>query len=450
MQFTDVGYILFFLGVFSLLFNSNLLYIITIFFLPFSATAVINIGEKNDGHGIQPYIFFGSLWMCSFVLKTILRTKKSNLHKVEWVAIMCLAGFALTAMMSLCMPKMINGAEIGNMTGGLNDYYYINFSSTNTTQYLYLLHGILFAICIFFHNRNIRNYKKTIKIYYWSTLFVLLWGVQEFFFETIMETPPLQTFNNSYHSAASGFLATVDTELQRIASVTLEASIFSQVVILICPFIVWGIIEKDYLVNKQFDVFYLVVLIFVMMMSVSATGILCLIVLSVLCSYQYLQSLHTTLKPLLAVALAFFMISLFSISYFSNKNIIDMMLFEKIGSYSWQMRFGSVQQAWVNFEHYPILGVGWGSVTSTDLAVKLLSNTGLVGFLFFAFFLIRIFLNLRKSGNKRISRPIITVFYLLLFMNELSGFSFYLGHSWLFLGLSMVVNGKEAPNQIIT
>ncbi len=135
-------------------------------------------------------------------------------------------------------------------------------------------------------------------------------------------------------------------------------------------------------------------------------------------------------------------------SYAPVQDLVASMLIGKGESYSALARFLSILMARDYFLQYPILGLGWGSVTSDDLVFKLLSNTGILGFLSFCIFVITVFAYLWRSA--RAMRPkglelslapvsMLVAFVLLLFMNATSGFVYAYSHVWFLFGLAMAV-----------
>src|SRR5580700_8312577 len=63
LEITPIGWVLIPLGVIFYFFAPDRLYPWMVFFLPFSATAVVNIGSGDAASGVQAPIFLGALWM---------------------------------------------------------------------------------------------------------------------------------------------------------------------------------------------------------------------------------------------------------------------------------------------------------------------------------------------------------------------------------------------------
>jgi len=445
MSITGTGIVFILLGLFGLIFNRKFLYDCFIFFIPFSATAIINIGSGDSGTAISPYLFLGPLWLISFCIykiKTLSGFKGMN--KAEISTILLLLGFAFIAFISLIMPVIINGSEMANVSGKLDTSDPIVFSTTNITQYIYLLFGIVMALALYLHNKDEDNYKHTIKIYAISILFVVFWGGIELFCYYKDITYPDFIFNNSiskYAGGFNGFLGEGGTK--RISSVAVEPSILVQSVFIIVPFLLFGLIKKQYIFNKYMDGFYLLLLYIFIIRTTSTVGVICLCVISILSLFFYLKSLSLK-KRLVFISLSVFIVPVVILAiYYLFQDIIDQTLFGKSDTYSSLERLSAVYEAWGTFLTHPVLGTGWGSVTSFDLFVKLLSNTGILGALFFSAFLLKVLINQAKAKNafyndSFIKSAICISFCTLIFSNMINGFSFVFGFFWLITGLIMV------------
>ncbi|SDP56716.1 O-Antigen ligase [Mucilaginibacter sp. OK268] len=450
MSITGTGIILMILGIYGLIFNVKFLYNITIFFIPFSATAIFNIGSGDNGSAIQPFMVLGSLWLVSLFIDKAKRFSKYKIvNKAELLALCLLTGFAIIALVSLIMPMKINGTEMGNISGQLDAIEPIGFSGRNITQYIYLLFGIIIAIGLYIHNKDENNYKNTIKVYALSIVFVVFWGVLELICYYKNITYPDFIFNNSISKSAGGFNGFLDDDAgtKRISSVAVEPSILVQSVEIFIPFLIMGIIKKRFIFNKISDTIFLLVLIAFIFRTTSTVGIVCLCFLIALSYLFYLRTLELKRRILFIMVSVFLIPVALLIMYGMFRNIIDQALFNKSDSYSGLERASAVIEAWKSFLNHPILGVGWGSVSSFDLFVKILSNTGLIGLALFVGFLWVAFSNQIKAKNvnynKSIYRQAIIIsFSTLIFSNIVSGFSFVFGFFWLATGLILVTGTK--------
>jgi hypothetical protein len=205
----------------------------------------------------------------------------------------------------------------------------------------------------------------------------------------------------------------------------------------------YAALSVDPVFSKYFDIIFTLNLYFFIFRTTSSVGIVCLILISILVLLLFLRKLSFRALVKSLTILAFIIpISLIFI-YFEFPQIVESTLFNKTESYSALERSGAIIEAWGTFLRHPILGAGWGSVTSYDLFIKILSNLGIIGFLSLVIFLYSVFKNqiktqdaIYKSSKYRYS--IIVSFIVLIFSNTISGFSFVFGFFWLATGLMLV------------
>src|SRR5437762_4404654 len=100
------------LGVMLYLFAPQHLYTCMVFFLPFSGTAVANIGSAGAASGIQATIFFGALWMVK-EFPSCWRIRSSDRQLLLRKPARQLGLFLFVVILSLIMPVWIHGREIG-------------------------------------------------------------------------------------------------------------------------------------------------------------------------------------------------------------------------------------------------------------------------------------------------------------------------------------------------
>jgi hypothetical protein len=132
-------------------------------------------------------------------------------------------------------------------------------------------------------------------------------------------------------------------------------------------------------------------------------------------------------------------------------DVLNVALLQKFTDSSGMERAMTISLAFGYFQQFPILGIGWGSATSHDLLVKLLSNVGLVGT--FAF-LGAIFWVLR--ANWRAMSPLVSSTSLsraawslglaaFLFTSVLITFPLAFGNFWLVLGMAISTGWTLVP-----
>jgi O-antigen ligase len=418
-----------------------------VFFLPFSATAVVNIGSADASSGVQASIFFGALWMVRELPK-FRHSSGSPFRENLRIPTRQLKLFASVVLLSLIMPLWINGRvyiedpEFANPNSGP-----LQFTSKQITQTLYLFYGLLLSVLVAFRNSEAREFLRSIRIFLISAIFVSAWGFLQFLCYSLGFSYPAYIFNTSTTESAMGYLQELeDMGLKRISSVATEPSIFAACMLLALVFALFAVIRQQPLISKMWDRFAVGIIVGVLLVSTSTSAYIGLAAVFIL----YLLGLFQ-LKVLRGKHIVVFLSSaaLLALVYLwssSAQDLVGSMIVGKGESYSGIARLYSVVLAAGYFLQYPILGLGWGSVTSHDLVFKLLSNTGILGFLTFFLFLASLLKRLwRTAGTGKSDDPertwqvvcSLTAFLILMFTNITTDFVFVYGHLWFVLGLAM-------------
>lgn len=438
------------LGLALLIFSREWLYRLFIASTLFSGTAVFNVGGGDNASGVQVWMFFGGLWLLRDLGSRLARGNVSFCRPLL-VSAAWLAFFLLIVTMSLVMPSYINGhlqIESPLLTDATRTPLF--FSSRNITSWLYIVFGSLVAVSVAQENRTIEKLEETARVYLISGVFVALWGFVQLGCGFVNVTYPAALFNNSASPAAAGGFATAlpDIAFKRMSSVSLEPSILSQVLLTVIPLTIPAVLGCGYLFSRRFDRACFLLLAAALIATTSSSayiGVLVLILATAgLAVRMRIKDGRAMLKMAGWVGIgipACFVLLYESVPIF--RTIMDFALFSKATSYSALERLKTVQDAWGYFLQYPVLGVGWGSVTSHDLVFKLLANIGLLGLFSFAALVLSISSELFRSVRSRRDDVALTQmvwllsFTMLLFMNAISEFSFVLGHMWLILGIAM-------------
>jgi O-antigen ligase len=418
-----------------------------IFFLPFSATAVMNVGSAGGSSGVQASIFFGALWMVRELPK-FRRSAGSPFRENLRTPTYQLKLFGLVVLISLIMPLWINGGvyiedpEFANPNSGP-----LQFTSRHITQTLYLFYGLLLSILIAFRNSEVREFMRSMRIFVISAIFVSAWGFFQWFCYLLGLAYPAYIFNTSTTESAFGYLQELeDIGMKRISSVATEPSIFASCLLLALVFALFALTRKQALISKMWDRFAVGIILGALLISTSTIAYMGLAAVFVLYLLGLLQ-----LKVLRGTYVVAFFSSLalpglvYAFSS-SAQDVVNSMIVGKNESYSGISRLYSVVLAAEYFFQYPILGLGWGSVTSHDLVFKLLSNTGILGFLTFSLFLLSLLRRLWRTTRthesynpERTWRAVclLTAFLILIFTNITTDFVFVYGHLWFVLGLAI-------------
>lgn len=448
MSITATGILLIFFSVIILIFRRKYLYDISIFSIPFSATAIIN---SNSGFWLTPFHYFGFLWIFSYML---FGKSKADYRSpvIIRVSIVLLLLFSVVAICSIFMSEILSHEmEIRSYRIWINEYYPLELKSRNLTAVLYLLFGITFSISIYLYNDTNEKLIHSINLILASLLFVCLWGYMQFISNISGYEYPYEIFNNTSNELGQGYKQLLSNGLMRVSSVSTEPSIFAQFVISISTLVVF---LRHYEMNflKRFKLNILIFLsVVVLVLSTSTTayiGLLFLLGLYVLYLMYFSKRNKFASKIII-----FSLVTMVAILLSSNQiwRLFNTIVIDKLLSGSGQERFMTIKYAFEYFLASPILGLGWGSVTSHDLLVKLLANTGVVGAALFltaiSILVIGLYKILFKSQNSHphseynlvLGYSLWFSFLVTLLIQFLTGFIYYQGLIWFILGANLAI-----------
>jgi hypothetical protein len=451
METTPISVILIPLGVLSFFFAPRLLYWCTVFFLPFSATAVVNFNRTSGATGLQATMFFGVLWMLSEGAGALRKPRLWQSEQMQ-TSVRRLRFFMFAVVLSLIMPIYINGRLTVDCPDiACTDSGPLKFSFTHITQVMYLAYGVMLTVFIAVKNSDIRQFRKSVRILLTSAIFVSFWGFLQWYCYRAGISYPAFIFNNNTSISAQGYLEELrDLGLARISSVATEPSILAQYAIVALVFAIFAIVGERAVISRFWDRVTLAMTAVLLLMTTSTTayaGLAILLPVSIL-GMWYLGRLGVVPIGIIGAAV----LALYLAYTHSDivRAIADQMIFSKSEEYSGIGRINSLFLGFNYFRMYPILGIGWGSSTSADIILKLLSNSGILGLFAFGWFLKSLFSELWKSMSRpaprvRVSERtywascLFVASFILIATSELSGFTFVYGHTWFVFGMALAV-----------
>ncbi|MGP9076918.1 O-antigen ligase family protein [Geobacillus thermodenitrificans subsp. calidus] len=454
MQITVLGYVLIPMAFFFFITNTKMLYISTIFFIPFTASSVVNF---NNGFGLQPTTLFFTLLLIKEIF-LVLKNKKLRFNKSNNLYFLLIGLFLISVFISLLMPFVLSGkiTIMNSETGSLTLH---KFSMNNVTQTLYVLYGCLLAIYIAHKNSlSLDNLLLGIKTYLVAGVFISCWGILQWIFYYLGIPYPAFLFNNSINESAKGYLQTISPTITRVSSVAVEPSILSQSLLTVLPTFVLGLFTKQHLFSRKVNIVSIVFVTITLFLSTSSSAYIGLIFFILIFIFITVFQLKTiNIKLLFGFVLFIINITFIYVCSTNFKYIAEQVLFNKSQSYSAQDRLNSVLIAKQYFADYPILGVGWGSITSHDLIFRILANSGLVGLLSFLLFNVVMFINSYKKiieieDGKNISLldfinlAIFLSLLVLLFLFFLTGFPYYFSYYWFSIGCLISILNMKVSN----
>ena len=447
VDITIPGYVLIPFGIIFLLKSSDLLYIAMLLSSSFSAMSVVNFSTNGHAVGLQATIYFGLLWIMKELYGSDLSSKKALISENR-NALLLLLIFMIVVLISLFVPLIISGdIVLPSDIPELTEAQPIRFTFHNVTQYIYLLYGCVVCVCIMFRNANCADIKLSIKTLLISGVILsclAIWQFLDFKFDLYY---PDYIFNCSHSISARGHIQIFEKlGIKRLCAAAVEPSIYAQYLLVSLSLGVMWIVSERTLFSKNRDYLGYFIMLVMLFMSTSTTayvGYVMFIVIVSMVTIYYRWRIITLAK---IYGISFVVIG--SISYM-YQGLFKMVITSKIQEGSGAERLASVATAFEAFKKYPLLGVGWGSIGSHDMIVKLLSNTGILGFIAFFSFIAYIIVQCLKWMALYRDHPDETAIYLLglfcafivlLCVSTLTGFPFVFGHWWIIVGLLMGIN----------
>jgi hypothetical protein len=448
MAITPIGWVLFIVGPLLMIARPRWLYIATVFFLPFTATGIVNVGSGVDASAIQVSMYFGSLvilrHMTGFLCKGKLPFPRAGRASLIWLGL-----FIAIVAVSLVMPIWIDGhlqipaQNLGDLTSQP-----LHLSSHNITGVLYMIYGYLFTYLVAILNRNPEILRLSFKSFVVGSAFAAVWAIVEFACKISGIEYPAMIFNTGTAVSTMGYRQFLADGVFRISSVAVEPSIFAQTLLVALSIYLPFIFGTSILFGKVLDRWLFALLLAVLCMTTSSTayvGIL-LIFIFVLALFSF----RGILKPVhLAIPLTGFVVAaLLYATVPAAQQILDTALLSKSGGYSALERLMTISNSYDMFRKYPVLGIGWASITSHDLIVNILANAGILGLSFFSVAMYSIFRDLyrslksrskslRVSGLMQVDFALYIALAVMLATSILSGFLNTFSFFWFILGLAV-------------
>ena len=449
---TYLGYIFVPIGLAGLVLSKKWLYGLFIFWTLFSASSVLNIGSDESGSAVQVWMLLGAFWLLRLFLDGI-RTVSFVLDRRILRPSLWLVAFLGVASLSLLMPLYINGSLlITSPVLGKNTDTPLFLTAHNITQLMYLCFGILISIAVAQVNLQPENRNDTEQVLLFSACILALWGLFQFICNLTGIPYPDFILNNSGSSSGKGFIETVEgAGIGRISSATLEPSVLAICLLSLLPLTFPAWIRKGSVFSPLIDRVISFVLIAVLFLSTSSAAylgmsILCAVLLPVSVRTKLLSATRAIRIAAVSSAVTATLLAVLIASTPILSVLFNALLVDKASSGSGIERYMTIQLAFGYFQKFPILGIGWGSATSHDLIIFLLSNVGVLGALTFLAAMASA-LHASWRGMDSLHSPVdlsrvawfigLSIF---LVNSLLTGFPLSLGSFWVVLGMAIATS----------
>lgn len=452
METSLIGAILIWIGVLASLIRPAWLPGMTIFTLPFSGVAVLNVLQSGGYSGLQLPTFYGTLWLLHRMIQKPLWDEKQYPRSTAFSKGFFLLGlFCLSVLASLLMPLFIQEKIV--VYGSFTSSHVYGLGLRYVTQYLYLLFGCLLAWVVCEYIQEKANLRKVIRAFVASALVMGSWGLFQFLSFYIGVAYPAEWIHTNLSVSATFYNATLNfggIEYRRISSAATEPSLYAQSMMVILPWILTARLYRVTIWNEWVDSLTGSLLIVTLVLSTAASAYAGLVWLGILLAAWLAWQGRGRIIGCLIILSACTIIGAYYLVP-AIHNLIAYGLMDKLTTGSGAERIFTVEQALKFFLQYPLLGMGWGSLTVHDLFFNVLGNTGIIGGITFWVFTgwlskrsIEAVLKAKSTKMDPETAWIVTAsaasFLTLLLLNLCTGFMYTYGHFWIVVGITLGVS----------
>lgn len=406
------------------------------FFIPFSATAILNIPSAT--FSITPYHFFGGLLVAvvciGWLKKGVAEVRIDLASPFFWMST-----FAVFLLAWLFASAATRGVTM-----------------TVLLQTALLLMGLLVTWALARTFDTPETVRLITTVYLASGIFVAVWGIIQWFCLNTGRPFPDEIFNNSISQGVNDeeVLKNIGFTVYRMSSVTLEPSYFAR--FLAPATLVLVVLLGEGVGPRRPLAACLVVYTVAMLLSTSTIGYMGLVLTGAVACALYAQRLLPLLGAIGVLTVGVLL------AFPEALTAVLSVTVDKSESGSYEYRLWTMQQGYNAFATAPFFGHGWGwyaggAVASVhDFLFKMLSSVGVVGLAIYMIFLgTSIFQSLgalRALAEYRTGRvlspPVAAeaaqlralllgfsgAFCLIFILDAFATFSYFIGQQWFLLG----------------
>ncbi|OPY61703.1 MAG: hypothetical protein A4E56_01875 [Pelotomaculum sp. PtaU1.Bin065] len=411
MEMSLLGYIVIGLALTSLILKREYILYYFIFFMPFTASAVLNF--RSITYGVQPSYFFGIILLATWGVEKL---------RIGWkicvpAANRLLLIFTGVAAASLVLPFVFQGRILVVLPEGGSAF--LHFSRVNLTQFCYLTFITLIVVFLTDTFSSQKSFfLKAVKVFLYSGMFVILWGWIQFVIISCQWPYPAWIFNNSMSMCQ--LWDENWYKVPRICSVCAEPSMYAHFMMTYLPVLFFVSFSRLICPTRRsqwYFRFWFGLGMTQVLISTSTSAYLGSIVLFVFIFYTVWKSVDVSpsnVRRLLKNFLLIFLTSgILSFGYLGwalgmggqtritteprrdgiqqplrmetekIRDVFRQVISEKMKSVSGRTRVAQAKMGLQVIKRTFGFGAGWGSMRTSDLGTTVLSQTGILGFAVF-------------------------------------------------------------------
>jgi O-Antigen ligase len=350
-----IGYIALAAAAYCFFWAPRALLYLGVFFTPFTATSVINVGSS---FGLTASLFFFATYIVAISLRTW-PTGRIHITDSQVLALGTLVLFYICILVSLIPP-----------------IYTDSLQPVSLRMCLYVSTNLLITVAVALSLNTPGQVAMFLQVQIASYLLLSTWGIMQSVLAVAGIPYPSFIFNTSISDAAQLYGTGAAGGLARVASAAVEPSILVQSLM---SYI--AVAATVYVNTKQplgaFGILCGLLCAVVLVLSFSSTGYFGMVMLVVLLTAQNPRRS----VPLLVIVACLVVLVMLTSDHLSA-SLAESTL-NKTQSWSFNKRFETVEAGFQAFLQAPLTGSGFASVTTYSLPVFLLGNLGIVGALGF-------------------------------------------------------------------
>ena len=282
MIITFPGMFLIPIGILFFILGKNYLYYLTIFFIPFTATSLVNSASGSPLVASNYFIILLTIKELFYVLKSgriKFPSSKENRKPFKFIFV-----FIFVVLLTLLMPYIIDGS-LSIFSGNIADINYespVKFSLSNINRVIPLLIGFILTYIIIIKNSSLVAIYRSLQIYIVSVFTIALWGWLQFFCNKFNIDYPFFLFNSMAESLQMIEGIKIETSVSsfaRITSVTQEPSHFTQIIITVLPIFLVSFAQNRTIFTFVKDRIMFTIMLFIILISTSSSGLLSVIIM---------------------------------------------------------------------------------------------------------------------------------------------------------------------------
>lgn len=290
--------------------------------------------------------------------------------------------------------------------------------NSQITQVLYLLY-IVFYFYFFITGLDLYNKKTVEKVILYSLILFLLYGYWELIGYTLF-SKNVDFFSNRMYGDHPANIISYFRGLRRMDSFSGEPSMY---VFTLIPFI-------GYFFYRNKPILAITIIVSIIL-STSSSAIVGLIVFFISLLF------FSNLKNKIYIILFIFLLTILFLNFdFLKDNFVFLLSKLTLSHDSGINRFYSFNESFRFFKEIPLLfkfiGVGFGTIRSTDMFSTLLVNIGIIGLMFYSYFFFKPIFILRKMFKGEFLISSILSLYI-VHMVSVPEFTYL--STWIFLGI---------------